>query len=617
MAASASGIRAGRAYVELGTKDSALVAGLRRAQARLRAFADSLVGLGTRLLGVGALLTAPFAAAVRLFTTTGSRLLDLSHKTGVSVEALQEFGYAAEQTGSSIEDVDVAIGKMQKLVAGIDPESKKAKIALAALGFEVDQLAGLSPEEQFRKLAAGIAAIENPSHASAVAQEVFGRSSRGLLQMMRELPALAKDWQALGVGITREDAERADRLGDRLHDLKAAATGVMMVIGAELEPVVTQLVVALKDGVKLVIEWIREHKELVIAAAAAAVAVGLLGGALIAAGLVMKAAAFALGVLTTLLGIGVAWKVISAGLWLAWSAAVLVAKAAVWLLNVALTVMNALIGGVGLVLAITIALVALAAFAAALAVAWAAVGLGLATLRLLFAALRQLGQAAVAGPLAHIGGLFKEWGGILREVIQAMQVDMPLAWELLKTGAKLALSQIKDLWPPFWNFLKEGFSAVWTYVAGMLKVSLFQALKAIEAQTGGWFKVIGGPEEGPEQRKDNLRRNFLATMSNLGAGFRVEDSPETAALREELEALRDKPHRLLGQPPAAADKKPPTDAEAKKAIEKQFSVAGTFNPFAIAGISDDGINRVALASEQTRDILKRMERRRQAALAFV
>ena len=51
--ATTSGIRAGRAFVELFADDSKLVRGLRRAERKLRAFGDSVRNLGLKMAALG------------------------------------------------------------------------------------------------------------------------------------------------------------------------------------------------------------------------------------------------------------------------------------------------------------------------------------------------------------------------------------------------------------------------------------------------------------------------------------------------------------------------------------------------------------------------------------
>lgn len=68
MAANAAGIRAGQAYVELGVKDG-LAAGLRQAQARVKAFASSLTQTGLALAGAGVAGGMAFAPVLQQFAT--------------------------------------------------------------------------------------------------------------------------------------------------------------------------------------------------------------------------------------------------------------------------------------------------------------------------------------------------------------------------------------------------------------------------------------------------------------------------------------------------------------------------------------------------------------------
>ncbi|MBM4369837.1 MAG: hypothetical protein FJ102_26745, partial [Deltaproteobacteria bacterium] len=92
------GIRAGRAFVELGVSDK-LSAGLRRAQKRLEAFGQGLRAVGVRMAGIGAAAVGSLLGAARHFATVGDDLEEMSQRTGVSVEALSELGYAAEIAG--------------------------------------------------------------------------------------------------------------------------------------------------------------------------------------------------------------------------------------------------------------------------------------------------------------------------------------------------------------------------------------------------------------------------------------------------------------------------------------------------------------------------------------
>ncbi|HMQ17314.1 MAG TPA: hypothetical protein PKC49_15210, partial [Phycisphaerae bacterium] len=87
--ADTKGIRAGRAFVELGVSDK-LTKGLQAAEKRLKAFGEGLRSVGTKLAAIGGTaLTALFGTA-KTFADMGDSLDEMSARTGVSVETLSE-----------------------------------------------------------------------------------------------------------------------------------------------------------------------------------------------------------------------------------------------------------------------------------------------------------------------------------------------------------------------------------------------------------------------------------------------------------------------------------------------------------------------------------------------
>ncbi|MCK6498336.1 MAG: hypothetical protein L6Q38_02525, partial [Nitrospira sp.] len=75
--ASASGIRAGAAYVELYATDNRLVRGLNAAKARLESFSTSVSKIGQGFLKASALLAAPFVGGVKAFADVEQELANL------------------------------------------------------------------------------------------------------------------------------------------------------------------------------------------------------------------------------------------------------------------------------------------------------------------------------------------------------------------------------------------------------------------------------------------------------------------------------------------------------------------------------------------------------------
>jgi len=209
--ANTQGIRAGRAYVELGVNDK-ISAGLRAAQRRLQAFGAALAGAGVAIL-------TPMIGAAKVFADFGSELNDMAGRTGMAVEALSELGYAADMTGTDLATVEVGVRRMQKTLSAARDGSKEASDALAKLGISAAKIATLAPEQQFEAIAQSLRGISDPTERAAAAMSVFGKGGTALLPMVADLDALRKKARALGLTMTTEQASAADELGDSyLHN---------------------------------------------------------------------------------------------------------------------------------------------------------------------------------------------------------------------------------------------------------------------------------------------------------------------------------------------------------------------------------------------------------------
>jgi hypothetical protein len=307
--AEAKGIRAGKAFVELFADDSKLVRGLRRASARLKAFGEGVRNIGLKMAGLGAAVIAPLAGAAKSFADMGSKLWDMSKRTGVSVEALSVLGYAAEQSGAEIESLEVGLRKMQKTIVDAASGSTSAQESLALLGLTVADLAGLSPEQQFKLIADRIDQIADPTLKAAAAMEVFGKSGTGLLPMFEggaaALDAYEQHARKLGIIMSTEDAKAADEFGDALGDLWKVLKQAAFTIGSALAPLLQSLAQKITYAVTVTSQWLRQNKELVVTVLKVAAAVVAGGLALVALGYAISALGAIFSALATIVtGVG-------------------------------------------------------------------------------------------------------------------------------------------------------------------------------------------------------------------------------------------------------------------------------------------------------------------------
>jgi len=273
----AGAIRAARAYVELFADDSKLVRGLRRAQAKLKAFGRSIQQFGRRLLSVGILAAVPFALSAKTFANFESQMARVKALTGATesqftrlekeakrlgattvfsasqaAEAMSSFALA----GFDVDQILSAIGPTLDLAAAGQIEiGQAADIAakiMAGMGLTAEELgsavdvmakamttantdltmlgdafkfvgpmaksAGISLEE----ITAAIQLLSN----AGIQGEMAGSTLRGILLSLTSPSAAAEsELKRLGVRIT-DEAGNVRKLADILADLEGSLSGV-------------------------------------------------------------------------------------------------------------------------------------------------------------------------------------------------------------------------------------------------------------------------------------------------------------------------------------------------------------------------------------------------------
>jgi hypothetical protein len=121
--------------------------------------------------GVG-ILTGAFTAAVSAVSALAAKAegwTNTATATGLGVVQVQQLQAYLEDAGFSAEDLQTAMQKLQKEIAGGGDN-------LAKFGIVIEDIKGMAPEEQLREVARQITNIEDPTNRAAAAMAAFGRS---------------------------------------------------------------------------------------------------------------------------------------------------------------------------------------------------------------------------------------------------------------------------------------------------------------------------------------------------------------------------------------------------------------------------------------------------------
>lgn len=248
----AGAIRAGRAYVEIYGDKTPLIQTMRSLPKGLLSAAAGLGAAGGVIGGLiaGGITTA--FSAVSDFASNlgevGGRLVDMSDRTGISVEALAELDHAAQMSGTSLEAVEGGLTKMGVKLVDAAGGSKTAVAAFDAIGVSVSELQSLSPDQQFAVIAEELSKIEDPGARAAATMDIFGKSGADLIPLMKDgakgIQSFREEAKKLG-RVSGEDARALDDLGDTFGTVQAAMSNAANTTAAAFAPALTDLAQAI------------------------------------------------------------------------------------------------------------------------------------------------------------------------------------------------------------------------------------------------------------------------------------------------------------------------------------------------------------------------------------
>jgi hypothetical protein len=192
---------------------------------------------GIAIAGLGAAAVGGLAVLGKNAIDAADNLNDLSQRTGVGVETLSKFGAAAEDSGSSIEEVAKAMGKLSK---GIVDPSSKVNEALRSIGVSSTDAQGKirSVDQVMLDIADKFSKLPDGAQKTALAMEIFGKSGANLIPMLNGGREAMSQYSAT---ITKEMAEAADRFNDAINMIMRELAGPFNQAIAAALPYITQL----------------------------------------------------------------------------------------------------------------------------------------------------------------------------------------------------------------------------------------------------------------------------------------------------------------------------------------------------------------------------------------
>lgn len=216
----------------------------------LKALAGGFAAAAAGVAAAGVAVGGAVFLTTKRFMEYSDELVTLNERSGLTVDWLQKTGFAAEQTGTSLETVVTSTAKLQRQIT---EGSRGTQAALSALGLSLQELRSSSPDEQMSAVLKAIASIEDPTKRTALAIQLLGRSGAQLLPLAKDLEELQKRAEELGLVIAEKDVRAAEQLGDSIDALQSVFGGLLNNLAATFTS--SQLV---HDAMRFVTEVIAE-----------------------------------------------------------------------------------------------------------------------------------------------------------------------------------------------------------------------------------------------------------------------------------------------------------------------------------------------------------------------
>lgn len=198
-------------------------------------------------VGVTAAAGAVAALGVGVFTmtmktaTASDELMDMSAKTGISVERLQELAYIGGQVGTDVETIAGSMAKLTKSMGNARTSEETAN-AFKTLGIQTEDANGKlrDSETVFMEAIAALGGVADETERDYLAMTLFGKSAMELNPLIKtsadEMARLAAEAHSSGAVMSEEDVKAAAQLADQMDGLKRALTGVTGTLLSALMP---------------------------------------------------------------------------------------------------------------------------------------------------------------------------------------------------------------------------------------------------------------------------------------------------------------------------------------------------------------------------------------------
>ena len=207
--------------IEIGGIITGLNKAVESAKIKIKGLAGAFKSVTGGLFGglAGAASVAGIVGFGKKVVDVADKIGESSKRIGVTAEEYQKLSFATQQSGTSMDALEVAFAKMFSTIQNSKNPSSKAAEALRKLGLSFKDLDGKTAFEQMRMVMAGLKGISDIGERVSIGKEILGRGSRQFSELAKnfdELTSKAGDYGTISEQATK-DAEELTHTIERLE----------------------------------------------------------------------------------------------------------------------------------------------------------------------------------------------------------------------------------------------------------------------------------------------------------------------------------------------------------------------------------------------------------------
>lgn len=238
--------------------------------------ADKAIGdLKYALTGLGIYAAGRwFKGLIDQTVALGGQLSDMSQQLGIPTKDLQELGFAAQLSGSSLEGMSSALRILQRNAYAASKGGKEQAEGFRKLGVTLRDANGqLRPTADLLADVADAIKVAPDTEKAALAMKAFGRQGASLVPFLNEgsegIAKLRQEFIDLGGEIDEKSVGALEEFGDQQDKVHVAFAGLRNTITLALLPTLRELTDAFLEWFKANREWIASGLRAAVALLAA------------------------------------------------------------------------------------------------------------------------------------------------------------------------------------------------------------------------------------------------------------------------------------------------------------------------------------------------------------